>query len=287
MKFTAFLIALLASAAALAQTTTAPITGIVTLTIPAPIAGPAGPQGPAGVSPTPAAVAAACTASPPCVAAIAAAVSSPVPPPPVVPPPPTLGASCNSTVVTAGKSTWTGNFNYGGAQEIDSATAPDGSVAMKILATTPMGSDGHAGGGGFQPFCQNPPNSLLVFDTTPFKFLVFTLMPTRAGQTWVSGFEGSGDVTIAGGGLTKPVESFGPAPLPNVWAIYKVPLGVGGYNLPAGTQALKFNLQDNMTWGSMPQNALGNFYYIKDIHFSTSALFSPHAANDPSWRTAA
>jgi hypothetical protein len=213
-------------------------------------------------------------------------VPVPVVAPPVIPPP-TLGSSCNSQVVLSGKSTWTGNFNYGGSQEIDSATAPDGTLAMKILATTPMGTDGHAGGGGFQPFCQNPPNSLLVFNTTPFKYLVFVLMPTRAGQTWVSGFEGSGDVTIAGGGLTKSVESFGPAPQPNVWATYKVPLGVGGYNLPVGTQALKFNLQDNMTWGSMPQNALGNSYYIKDIHFSTSALFATPAADDGQWRLAA
>jgi hypothetical protein len=211
--------------------------------------------------PTAASVAAALAATPSFVAAVAAALGTVAPPvtPPVVPP-----ATGANQVVANGKNLWTGNMNYGGAQETDNVTGPDGQPAILITATTPMGADGHAGGGGFQPYYENPPNTNNVFNTTGLAFLNMTLAPTRAGQQWSSGFEGANDTPVPGA-VPIEVETFGPAPVVGKYATYKIPLGA-----IAGAMILKFNLQDQMTWGTMPQNALGNQYYIKDIHFSAT-----------------
>lgn len=192
--------------------------------------------------------------------------AAPVVVPPVSPPviPPTGADNQNPVVVSNGKNNWTGNFNYSGAQEKDSVTAPDGSVAMSITGTSTTNTP--PGGGGFQPYYQVPDVSTGDhFATAPYKFLVFELMPTQTGQSWSSGMEGANDQPIPGVGLNPPVESFGPVPTPGVWGTYKVPLGAGGFGL-AGQQILKFNLQDQITAAVR----LNNTYYIKTIFFSAT-----------------
>jgi hypothetical protein len=285
MKFTAFLIALLASAAALAQTTTAPITGIVTLTIPAPIAGPTGPQGPAGVSPTPAAVAAACVASPPCVAAIAAAVSAPVvappPPPPPVPPsgsdlpvPPNLPAGPYSVagtpdvVFARGVLNWPVDFTYGGLQ-YTVAASPTDSGKMVLKLSTPQGT------GGWQPGYQNPPPgsptwveppvlgvTYKTYDTTGKNFLNLDVYVTMANCTFLSAFLAANDSAIPGANVVT-MEKFGGPLVVGKFVRLKIPLGIAGYNLPAGQKVLKFNVQEN---NPMP----GNVFYIDNAFFSAT-----------------
>jgi hypothetical protein len=110
--------------------------------------------------------------------------------------------------------------------------------------------------GGFQPYAQGND-----FDTTPYKYLVFSLKPTIAHQTWDSGFEAVGDVPT---GIVVDVLKYGPAPVVGQWGTYKIPLGAGGYQIPFGSHIYKFMIQDQ----TADQPALGlktNLWYVDNV----------------------
>lgn len=182
-----------------------------------------------------------------------------------------LSASCTPNVISNGKSNWTGNFNYGGLIETDNATAPDGSIAVKMMATALP-----SGGGGYLPFCQNPAGSVNVFDTTPYKFLNVTLMATRQQQAWQlvqPDTAPPGDNPVPGT-TSLNIGVSGQVPL-NTWVTYKFALGAGGIGLAVGQNIWKFGVQDQMFWVA-GQNAAasalgaGNVWYVQDIHFSAN-----------------
>ena len=245
------LIASVLSTDALAQNSPiVPTTETATMQIPAASAGPARGAGPA--DPT------------------ASAVTSPSAAT-TTPPPATTGTlpSGQALVLSGGvlnaAAGWSGDFNYGGAVASYRFTNPiDGKRCLKMKATA-----GGTGGGGWQPyFIRGAGANAGGFPASSYKYLNFSLMPTRAGQIWSSVFAGTGDAVIPGQTVVN-IESYGPAPQPNVWATYKVPLGDGGYTLPADTTIAKFNLQDQMPYGAEKGNAVGNVYYVNNVYFST------------------
>ncbi len=149
---------------------------------------------------------------------------------------------------------WGGDLSYGGLQVNYSSTAGtpiDGSYDISCKGNN----------GGFQPYAPNDD-----FDTTPYKFLVISLKPTIANQTWISGFEAAGDVPK---GVTLNITDFGPAPVPGQWNTYKIPLGAGGYQLPAGVHIYKFMIQDQ-TANQSGYKGPTNVWYADDIAFTSN-----------------
>jgi hypothetical protein len=117
-----------------------------------------------------------------------------------------------------------------------------------------------SGIGGFQPFAFH-----YDFDPSPYRFLVFSLKPTLADQQWDSAFYAVGDVRT---GVLVNVLNYGPPPVAGQWTTYRIPLGAGGYEIPAGTRIYKFMIQDQ----TADQEGSGhktNRWYIDDIYFTT------------------
>jgi len=166
----------------------------------------------------------------------------------------------DAVVLSAGKFYWSGNFNYGGCVEKDRVTFA-GKVASQFTATALP-----SGGGGWLPYKSAPSH----FDTKGYNYYVVTLAPTRAGQTWqLVTPENAGDQPVPGA-TSVTIEKYGPAPVPGVWATYKVPLHEGGLNLPVGVVFWKVGIQDQMPYGSQPANAKDNVWYIADARFTAN-----------------
>src|SRR5262249_24408806 len=113
--------------------------------------------------------------------------------------------------------------------------------------------------GGFQPHAVND-----EFDTTNYKYLVISLKPTIGNKKWISGFYASGDVPK---GVLVNITDYGPAPVVGQWNTYKIPLGAGGYQLPAGLHVYKFMTQDQ-TANQSGYSGPTNVWYADDIAFT-------------------
>jgi hypothetical protein len=168
-------------------------------------------------------------------------------------PPPTTGTSGtqlwvyqNGTFYWPGDYSWSVQVNYK-----DTAGIPmEGPYDISVT-----------GIGGFQPFATN-----YDMDISPYKYLVFSLKPTIANQTWASAFYQIGDVAT---GVKLNVLNYGPAPAVGKWTTYKIPLGSGGYGIPAGTHIYKFMIQDE-TADRTGAGYTTNRWYVDDIHFSAN-----------------
>lgn len=222
------------------------------------------------------------TAAPTCwspllspVAAPAGSCTAVVTPPP---PPPVTGAPCspNAVVMSAGVFFWNTNFNYGGLKETDNpppkTTPPTPAPTFNGQPATLMTATAlPSGGGGWLPVFNAP-----FFNTTGCKFLSLTLAPTRAGQSWQLvqpelPQNGVNDTPVPGG-ATVTVENYGPKPMPNVAATYKIPLSVIA---PNGTLVWKFGVQDQMFWANGQGAAAtalgaGNTWYVLDARFTAN-----------------
>lgn len=187
------------------------------------------------------------------VAAILAASATPPPPvvtspPPVVTPP----ASDTAWVFHAGRFYWAGDWsaaavaNYGDSANL----APDGTPSL--LVTTQQW-------GLWQPYvsagCQSSVG--MCFDTTPYKYITFSLKTRIASQAIQVGFMSSGDTTDGPVVLSTP---YGPAAQSGKWSTYKMPLSV--FKL-TDTTVLKFWIQD--------QSGLkANAWNLADVGFTVS-----------------
>jgi len=116
--------------------------------------------------------------------------------------------------------------------------------------------------GGWQPFfhadCQN--NANLCFDVSPYKYLIFSLKPTVANQTFDSGFMSAGD---SKDGVVVHVSVYcsgGSNPPINEWESCKVPLSAYGLS---NTRVLKFSIQDQSGLAS-------NHWYIDNVGFTAN-----------------
>jgi hypothetical protein len=170
---------------------------------------------------------------------------TPVVTPPVTTPvdPPTAGASWG---YRAGTFTWAGDFSYNAAINYhDTAgAAASGSPDIAVTLTGPWGA--------WQPFMA----SSFSFPTKGQTQLTFRLKPTVANQRWQVFFVGVGDKALPSG-CVKNVLSYGPAPLPGVWARYTVPLAdlcVLGLNV------YKFDIQDQT-------GLTKNTWYVDEVGF--------------------
>jgi hypothetical protein len=144
---------------------------------------------------------------------------------------------------------WTADFSFLAA------------INYKDTATTPLSGPYTIGVsivgayGGFQPY------SVPGFDTTPYKYLIFSIKPTVNNQVIGTGFDANNDVadgvplTIAGPQMTK----YGPVPVAGQWNSYKIPLADFGFNNPS---VLKFSIADGT-------GNITNLFYVDNVGFTT------------------
>ena len=180
----------------------------------------------------------------------------------------TLSTPSSATVTITGSGTastlwvyYNGVFNWGGDWSFsatpnykDTAGAPlDGPYDTAITITGQWG--------GWQPYvsgsCQS--NIALCFDTTPYKYLIFSLKPTVANQTWDVMFHSAGDTNDGNVVLVAP---YGPTggPVVGQWNSYKIPLSAFALT---DTTVLKFFIQDESGLAS-------NLFYVDDVGFTTN-----------------
>jgi hypothetical protein len=116
--------------------------------------------------------------------------------------------------------------------------------------------------GGWQPYfhadCQH--NTHLCFDTSPYKYLIFSVKPTVSNQVFDSGFMGAGDTK---NGIVLHLAAYcsgGDNPQINEWESCKVPLSA--YEL-SNAIVLKFMIQDQSGLAS-------NHWYVDNVGFTAN-----------------
>lgn len=187
-----------------------------------------------------------------------AAILNATPAPPVDPPPPSTAIAY---VYHDGTFYWPGDYSWGVQVEYSDSTGAPLSGAFDIEVM---------GNGGWQPYAANQD-----FDTTPYKYLYFWVKPTLANAVWGSGVMAKGDVPV--GTNLSDISKFavsaqgtGAVPLPNeagAWTQYRIPLGAGGLNLPAGQHIEKFWIQDRSNNGNGTDS---NRWYVDEAYFSAT-----------------
>lgn len=149
-----------------------------------------------------------------------------------------------------GQFNWAGDYSFDAQiSYTDTAGVPiSGAFDISVLIQSPFG--------GFQPFTADG-----QFDTSPYKYLIYSMKPTMPNQIFATGFDANNDVpdgsplVVAGGSAgTK----YGPTPVVGQWASYKVPLADFGFNNPL---VLKFTIADGTGDPT-------NLFYVDDVGFS-------------------
>jgi Calx-beta domain len=180
----------------------------------------------------------------------------------------TLGSPSSSNVTITGSSVgatawvfYNGVFNWGGDWSFaatpnykDTAGAPiEG--PYDIVVTSQQW-------GGWQPFvngsCQS--NVALCFDTTPYKYLIFSAKPTVANQTFLVDILSKNDTTDGIAVSTTPYCSGGANPAVGVWETCKIPLAALQLT---DTTILKFGLSDQTGLSS-------NTWYLDNVGFTAN-----------------
>jgi hypothetical protein len=139
------------------------------------------------------------------------------------------------------------------------------SVNYKDTAGTPLSGQydiAVSGIGGYQPYAVN-----YAFDPSPYKYLMVSLKPTIPNQKWNSTVYGEGNVVA---GQSVNVLNYGPAPVVGQWTTYKIPLGAGGYQIPAGSHISKFMFQDQ-TADVQGSGYSTNRWYVDNLYFADDA----------------
>jgi Calx-beta domain len=169
-----------------------------------------------------------------------------------------------SQVAPAGSTLWVyynGVFNWGGDWSfaatltyLDVTGAPL-TGPFDILVTSQQW-------GGWQPFvsgnCQS--NISQCFNTTPYKYVIFSAKPTVANQNFNVGFMSSGDTPDGTSTDTASYCSGGGNPAVGQWESCKIPLSVFGLT---DTTILKFWISDQTGLSS-------NHWYLDNVGFSVN-----------------
>jgi hypothetical protein len=187
-------------------------------------------------------------------AAIASLGTPPVVTPPVVTPPVvTPPAAGTFWVYHVGKFSWPGDYSFQATANYADTVGKPGGTCIAVHITGQWG--------GWQPFAFLPGGA--PFDTSPYKYLIFSAKPTVPNQSHGMGFDANNDVAdgspiafVAGGGVTK----YGPIPQVGVWGQYKIPLADFKLGNPS---ILKFSLTDGT---GNPTN----LFYVDDVGFTTA-----------------
>jgi hypothetical protein len=162
----------------------------------------------------------------------------------------TAAATQTYPIYANGKYDWTDDWSWGVTVNYkDTAGDPlSGSYDISVK-----------GIGGYQP---HAPNS--DFDPSPYKYLTVSLKPTIANQKWDSAFYAT-DGSVAGS--VVHLLNYGPAPVVGQWNTYKIPLGAGGYGIPAGKHIFKFMFIDQTADSSSAYTT--NTWYVDNLGFTT------------------
>jgi len=149
-----------------------------------------------------------------------------------------------------GQFNWAGDYSFGTGpiNYQDTAGKPlSGQFDISVPVVSPWG--------GYQPFAQGG-----AFDTSPYKYLLYSIKPTKANAVFATGFAATGDVadgtpiTTVSTSITK----YGPAPVAGQWGSYKIPLADFGLT---NKLILKFSIADGS--GISP-----NQFYVDNVGFS-------------------
>lgn len=171
----------------------------------------------------------------------------------------TLTGPSSATVSITGGSTswvyyngvfkWPGDWSFAAtANYQDTKGVPiEGPYDIAITVTSQWG--------GWQPYAPGQ-----VFDTTPYKYLILSLKPTVANQTWGVDFMSAGDTPD--GPQLQDISPYGPpgGAVVGQWGTYKIPLSA--FQL-TDTSVLKFAIQDKTGLSS-------NVFYVDNVGFSTN-----------------
>jgi hypothetical protein len=150
------------------------------------------------------------------------ATTSPVVTPPVVTPPVvTPPAAGTFWVYYAGKFNWQGDYSFGSGN-VNYNNPLSGTKDVLV-----------SGDEGWQPYATNND-----FNTTGYNYVTVSIRPTQAGNTWITGAEMIGDVTIPGSNGAFSIMKYGPNPaMPGQWNTYKIPLSA--YSITSGMHIYK------------------------------------------------
>lgn len=187
------------------------------------------------------------------------------PPAPVTPPPSGGGSftlpSGSVGVYVNGNFMWPGDWSWNGGLITvtynDTSGVPlDGPDDVKISTTGSWN--------GWQPYATGTPPSLPI---GALKYLNYSIKITKAGTNFTSAWQANCP-TCANGeaptgvGAVLP-STFCSAFVVGKWSTCKIPLGAGGYNIPAGTNLRKFMIQD--------QSQLSpNIWYVDRVYLSVN-----------------
>jgi len=182
----------------------------------------------------------------------------------------TLGSPTTANVTITGSSVgatawvfYNGVLNWGGDWSWQVT-----SINYKDTAGAPLSGSydvavSNLQSGGWQPFvnsnCQQ--NLSLCFNASPYKYLMFSLKPTRANQSWASGFMSSGDTPD--GIMIQNIAQYcsgGSNPAVGQWESCKIPLSAYGLT---DLTILKFAIQD-------VTGASSNLWYVDNVGFSAN-----------------
>lgn len=169
--------------------------------------------------------------------------------PPVVTPPPPSSVSWvyHNGVFVWGQGGGDYSWNTGPIDYADTVGNPGGRcIAVPIIGQW----------GGWQPYAPGK-----RFDTSPFKYLIYSTKPTQPNQTHGMGFEAINDVSD---GLMLNLggqygTAYGPNPTVGQWGSYKIPLADFKLTNPL---IQKFSITDGT--GNVP-----NLFYVDNVGFST------------------
>lgn len=171
--------------------------------------------------------------------------------PPVVTPPVVVGppAAGVAWVYHNGVFNWPGAYNFNATVSYtDTAGKPP--TGTYDIAVTPTRW------GAWQPAAFLATGS--PFNTSGYKYLIYSVKPTAAGQVFATGFDANNDVAdgvplvIAGPGITK----YGPVPVVGQWTSYTIPLADFGFTNPL---VLKFTVADGSGSAAL--------FYVTDVGF--------------------
>jgi hypothetical protein len=152
---------------------------------------------------------------------------------------------------------WPGDYSWDASINYQStAGSPlDGAYDVAVTITSQYG--------GWQPYAF--PYGGTPFDTSPYKYLIYSLKPTLANQVYSTGFDANNDVAdgsiinIVGVPGGPAVTKYGPTPVVGQWGSYKIPIADFALTNPL---ILKFSIADG-TGNST------NLFYVDDVGFTT------------------
>lgn len=189
-----------------------------------------------------------CPVTPPVICTPPQVMTNGVCAPPIVTTPPATGTYW---VYHNGVFSWPGDYSFVATINYkDTAGAPlSGPYDVAIKVTSQWGA--------WQPFAFGATGS--AFDTSKYKYLIYSIKTTVAGQVIATGFDANNDVkdgnivVVAGPGITK----YGPVPVVGQWGSYKIPITDFGLTNPL---ILKFTVADGSGSTAM--------IYANDVGFS-------------------